>query len=154
MKIPIVFASPRVRLALLVVGIIGLGSFGVGARARLKSHFAREPSVGDAPVLVAAPPQSAGTSLPSHLLTLQPTGFEPAEVRWPKERFFLIVDNRSGVDDITLRVDRAVGGRLKEVRLRMRKQRSAGVFDPPPGKYLLTEANHPGWVCRITISPR
>jgi hypothetical protein len=103
---------------------------------------------------IAAQAQSAGTRLPSHLITILPTGFEPAGVRWPKARFFLVIDNRSAFDDLTLRVDREVGGRLIEVNLKMRRQRSAGVFDPPPGRYVLTEANHPGWVCHITISPQ
>jgi hypothetical protein len=91
--------------------------------------------------------------LTSHLLTLRPSGFEPAEATWPRGQFFLSIDNRSNVNDITLRLDRKAGARVKEVNLKMRKQRSAGVFDPPPGEYLLTEANHPEWVCRITISP-
>jgi len=81
-------------------------------------------------------------------------GFEPAEVSWPKERFFLAVENHSNVNDITLLLDREVGGRVKEVNLKMRKQRAAGIFDLPPGNYVLTVADHPGWVCRITITPR
>lgn len=53
-----------------------------------------------------------------------------------------------------LRLDREAGGRVKEVRLRSKKERAAGVFDLPPGDYLLTEANHPGWVCRIKVTPQ
>ncbi|MGH9971930.1 MAG: hypothetical protein ACREBG_29635 [Pyrinomonadaceae bacterium] len=71
-----------------------------------------------------------------------------------KGQFFLMIDNRSSITDITLRLERKTGGQLKEVNLNMRKKRSAGVFDPPPGEYLLTEANHPEWVCHITISPQ
>lgn len=92
--------------------------------------------------------------VPAHVLVLRPMGFEPAEVSWPKERFFLAVENHSNVNDITLLLDREVGGRVKEVNLKMRKQRAAGIFDLPPGNYVLTVADHPGWVCRITITPR
>jgi hypothetical protein len=117
----------------------------------------KAPDLAEVPAqnLAALPSQAKGpgTRLTSHLLTLRPSGFEPAEAVWPRGQFFLSIDNRSNVNDITLRLDRKAGARLKEVDLKMRKQRSAGVFDPPPGEYLLTEANHPEWVCRITISP-
>lgn len=92
--------------------------------------------------------------VPAHVLVLRPFGFEPAEVSWPKERFFLAIENHSNVNDITVLLDREVGGRVKEVNLKMRKQRAAGSFDLPPGNYLLTVADHPGWVCRVTITPR
>jgi hypothetical protein len=81
-------------------------------------------------------------------------GFEPAEVSWPNDRFFLTIENHTDVSEIKLFLDREVGGRVKEVHLKMRKQRAAGIFDLPPGNYLLTEANHPGWVFRITITAR
>lgn len=93
-------------------------------------------------------------AVPAHVLVLRSMGFEPAEVSWPKDRFFLAVENHTSVSDIKLFLDREAGGRVKEVNLKMRKQRGAGIFDLPPGNYLLTEANHPGWVCRITITPR
>jgi hypothetical protein len=142
-----------------VVAVVILGSFGMSVRARLKNG---PPS--EAPASAEVPPQNLaalpsqvntpGTRLTSHLITLRSSGFEPAEAVWPRGPFFLSIDNRSNVNDITLRVDRRTGGRLKEVNLKMRKQRSAGVFNPPPGQYLLTEANHPEWICHITISPQ
>jgi len=150
--------SGRFRLALLIVAVAILGSFGMSVRGRLENGPpGKAPALaeGSAQNLAALPSQAKepGTRLTSHLLTLRPSGFEPAEVVWPRGQFFLSIDNRSNVNDITLRLDRKAGARLKEVDLKMRKQRSAGVFDPPPGEYLLTEANHPEWVCRITISP-
>jgi hypothetical protein len=91
---------------------------------------------------------------PAHMLVLRPNGFEPAEVSWPKGRFFLAIDNHTGVNNINLLLDREVGGRVKEINLKMRKQRAAGIYDLPPGNYVLTEANHPLWSCRITITPQ
>lgn len=75
---------------------------------------------------------------------MSPRGFDPAEVRWPKGRIFLTVNNLSNVSELVLRLDRKVGGRVKEMNLRSKKERSAGVLDLTPGDYLLTEANHPG----------
>lgn len=152
-KLPIRFSNIRLQIMLLLVATIGLSSLGIGVRAKLTGRQTADSAVlPNEAAIVATQSRAPGTRLPSHLITILPGGFQPAEARWPKERFFLAIDNRSGVDDITLRVDREVGGRLKEVNLKMRRQRSAGVFDPPPGKYVLTEANHPGWVCHITIS--
>ena len=158
---PNILGRGWVRLVSLVLAIIVVGSFGLGVRARLKgrSTTATPAAVANTAAAAAPNPQAAtekgtGTRLQSHLLTLRPDGFEPKEAVWPKGPFFLSVNNRSFVSDITLRVDRQGGARLKEVNLKMRKQRSAGVFDPPPGRYVLSEANHPEWTCQITITPQ
>jgi hypothetical protein len=140
---------------LLASVILVLSGVAMGARAMLTAGVP-----GDAaaharnPAAVPVESKSAGTRVASHQLTLRPGGFDPAEVRWPKGKFFLAINNRSGVDHLTLRLDREAGGRVKEIKLRMRKERSAGVLDLNPGDYLLTEANHPGWVCRIKITPQ
>lgn len=154
-RLPVTLRSTWVRLALLMVAILGFGAFVIIARARLTNH---------PPGQVSAPAQDSAAftaqsksrviRIPSHVITLRPGGFDPAEVSWPKGRFFLTVDNRSNINELTLRLDREVGGRVKETTLRMRKERSAGVFDLTPGTYLLTEADHPGWVCRIRITPQ
>lgn len=151
---PIVFGR-RIRLALLVVAIVGLTSFVIGARARLTNHILGKAS-GPAQNTPAstAPSMPSATRITSHILTLGPRGFDPPEVSWPKGKFLLIIDNRSNVSDLTMRLDREAGGRVKEIKFKMRKERSAGVVDLIPGNYLLTEANHPGWICRMSITPQ
>jgi hypothetical protein len=161
-KFPYAQMSARLRIVALVLAVLVLGSFGLGARARLKSGLSHaapamveNPSAALAPEpQAAAQPSSSATRLTSHLLTLGPNGFEPKEAVWPRGPFFLSVNNRSSLSDITLQIDRQGGGRLKEVSLKMRKQRSAGVLDPPPGRYVISEANHPEWTCQVTITPR
>jgi hypothetical protein len=153
---PFAFGSARVRLALLAVAVVGLGSLVIVARARL-THHARVEAVApeqDHAAAAVAQSKSPETRIISHLLTLSPRGFDPAEVSWPKGRFFLTIDNRSNVSELVLRLDRVAGGRVKEINLKSKKERSAGVLDLHPGEYLLTEANHPGWVCRIKITPQ
>jgi hypothetical protein len=144
-KFPFAFQGQRLRVALLTVAVLVAGVVGIGVRARLKSQAPKTVSPpGVAPLIH----QASNTTKPTaHLLVLRPSGFEPAEVSWPKDRFFVAIDNHTSVSDLE------VGGRVKEVNLKMRKQRAAGVFDLQPGTYLLTEASHPGWVCRITITP-
>lgn len=154
-RFPMAFGSARVRLALLVVAIVGLGGLVIGVRAGLKNHL---PDGVPAPLknttVVTVQSKPKATRLPSHVITLRPSGFDPAEVLWPKGKFFLTIDNRSNVNEINLVLDRQAGRRVKEVKFRMRKERSAGVLELTPGNYLLTESNHPEWVCRIRISPQ
>ena len=92
--------------------------------------------------------------LETELLTLQPTGFEPNEIQRPRGTFILGVDNRSGVDAIELRFVRTDGQRLKVLETQRRKISWREVVDLAPGQYVLSEANHPGWICTVTIRPR
>lgn len=152
---PNTFGNMRVRLALLVVAIVGLSMIVLGVRARLKTQVIGEASTpAKIPEPIAVQSKSPATRIQSHVITLRPGGFDPPEVIWQKGQFFLMINNRSNVNEITLLLERQSGGRVKEIKSRMRKERSAGVFDLPPGDYLLTEANHPQWICRIKISPQ
>lgn len=94
---------------------------------------------------------NSGKRVEAELITLRPTGFDPAEITRPRGRFLLAVDNRSGLDELVLRIDRQDKGRIHERRMARGKLSWRQVVDLQPGSYLLTEANHPEWVCRITI---
>jgi hypothetical protein len=153
--VPVAFGSARVRLALLAVALVALGGLIVVARTRLTDSVRAEaPAPAQEPAAVVAQSKPEGARVTSHVLTVSPRGFDPAEVRWPKGRIFLTVNNLSNVSELVLRLEREVGGRVKEMKLRSKKERSAGVLDLTPGDYLLTEANHPGWVCRIKVTPQ
>ncbi|HEY0763680.1 MAG TPA: hypothetical protein VGD61_15010 [Pyrinomonadaceae bacterium] len=148
-RIRAALSRPLTKIALGLTIILGLLAVATASLAVFRQRIAPPNE------LVHSAVQSrTSANVPAHVLVLRPTGFEPAEVSWPKERFFLAIENHSSVNDITVLLDREVGGRVKEVNLKMRKQRAAGMFDLPPGNYLLTVADHPGWVCRITITPR
>ena len=97
-------------------------------------------------------PSGSERRLPTHLLALNIEGFEPAEVIWERKEFLLVIDNRTAITELTFQLNRVQGTHVKEIKLKARKQRSAGVFDLPPGQYVLTEVNHPDWVCNITIN--
>src|SRR5687768_13866845 len=49
-------------------------------------------------------------------VTIRPTGFDPAGVTAPRGRALLAVDDLSGLDEVTLRLDLETGGRLREVK--------------------------------------
>lgn len=88
----------------------------------------------------------------AELVTIRPTGFDPVEIRRPRGRFILAVNNRSGIHELDLRLDREMGARQHEVRLPRGRPGWKKIVDLPPGRYILTEANHPNWICRITIT--
>jgi hypothetical protein len=90
----------------------------------------------------------------TELITLQPSGFEPNEIRRPQGAFILGVDNRAGVESIELQFMRTDGQRLNALQTPKRKVSWREVVDLAPGEYLLSVANHPEWTCNVTILPR
>jgi hypothetical protein len=80
------------------------------------------------------------------------TGFEPKEINRPKGQFLLVVHNRSGVEEVNLRLDHEAGNRLHEVRVGRDRLDWRAPLDLHPGQYVLTEAGHPGWICRINVT--
>jgi hypothetical protein len=99
-------------------------------------------------------PTQKPARIETEIITILPDGFQPKEVTRPFGRFNLMVDNRSGLADVSLQLDREAGSRLQAVQVNRSQLDWNDVFDLPPGKYTLTEANHSEWVCRITITPR
>jgi hypothetical protein len=146
--------SGRVKLALVVAVCTLLA----GAVCAAKFGRAAAPAVAAAaapsqPTAAATP--AAPARLESEHITIRPTGFEPAEITRPAGRVLLFVNDRSGLDSLDLRLDAENVRRLFEVRVpRDTKGRHEWrqVVALVPGRYVLTEAGHPDWVCRITIT--
>ena len=95
--------------------------------------------------------QSETTKLEMERVTITPTGFEPSVIGRGPGRFLLAVDNRSGHDDLTLHLEGQTG-RLRAQRASRSKASWREVLELAPGEYLLREANHREWLCRITIA--
>ena len=90
-------------------------------------------------------------------LTLRSSGFDLPAITIEKGRTLLVVHNRSGVRDIGLRLTRQVGQageRLREVKLSSGKLDWRTVVELPPGTYILSAADQPGWECRITVNEK
>lgn len=98
--------------------------------------------------------QSNRERVETELVTIRPTGFEPAEISRVQGRFLLAVDNRAGLEEVTLRLDRVAGNRLRDVKVPRRKLDWREFVDLTPGRYVLSEAAHPEWNCTITITPK
>jgi hypothetical protein len=98
-----------------------------------------------------APPEVTEGSVV--VLTLRPDGFWPSEVTVRPGEYLLVVQNRSGLDDYSIRLDREAQGKLHEVKL-SRKLDWRQQFNLTPGNYQVSESGHPEWSCRIAVTPR
>lgn len=120
----------------------GLTAFAV--RAYNKGAGGRPPSV-------AAPSAQINTQTEVAVVTLRPTGFERTEIMRPRGMFWLVVENRSGLQTIDLRINSADSS-LQNIQKMARKNHDwQQALDLRPGQYVLTEAYHPEWSCTITI---
>jgi hypothetical protein len=88
----------------------------------------------------------------SELITILPTGFHPTQIMRPSGKFLLAVENRSGIKQVDLRLNAESGDRLFQVSRTWERADWNEVVNPPPGRYVLTEASHPEWQCVITIT--
>ncbi len=143
--------SRKAALPLIVLVIASIALAG-------RSMFS--PSVTSAPISsiprdsVIQPSASAAQSsqMRTELITIRPTGFDPSEIRLTDGQFRIAVDNKSGLDEVTLRLTREGGARMREVRLPPGQLKWREKLDLPDGTYLLTEANHANWRCRIIVA--
>jgi len=77
---------------------------------------------------------------------------ETREITRPVGKFFLFVENRSGINPITLRLQSDRGQRIIEVTPPQDQLDWADEMNLHPGHYTLTVAERPSWVCEITIT--
>jgi hypothetical protein len=150
--------SPAV---MILMALIILSTLAVSARAWLRpAATVVEPAVSPLKATSPAqpPPAPQGNSkhqaLEAEIVTLRPFGFEPAEIARPKGRFILMVDNRSGLGDMDLQLNRETGNHLHAVKVSKEQLDWNDEFDLSPGRYVLTEAGHPEWSCWITITAK
>ncbi len=92
--------------------------------------------------------------LEAEIVTITPTGFEPGEITRPRGRFILAIDNRSGLEEVQLYVERETGVRVHSSLNRKGKLAWRDVIDLPQGVYVLRAANEESWRCRITLTLR
>ncbi len=92
--------------------------------------------------------------LEAEIVTITPTGFEPHEINRPQGRFILAIDNRSGLEEVQMYVERETGARVHSSLNRKGKLAWRDVMDLPQGVYVLRAANEESWRCRITLTSR
>lgn len=98
--------------------------------------------------------QSSAEQVEVEVITVRANGFEPLELTRPQGAFMLAIINHSGETELALKLDGVHGNRVHEVRLPTGRIRWNKRFDLPPGDYVLSEQNHPDWICRIKLTSR
>lgn len=148
---PYIKASfPRFTL-LLLIGLLFLSAALI--LARIKPEQQNHASPAQAGTVSPARGERA-EQLEAELVTVMPTGFEPDEITRPRGRFILAIDNRSGLDEVQLYLERETGALLNSAPTRKGKLKWRDVMDQPPGVYILRAVNDESWRCRITITSR
>ena len=88
----------------------------------------------------------------SELITITPHGFEPQEITRPQGRVLLMVENQSDLAVTSLQLTREAGPRIDEMRVPREQPNWSEAIDLHPGRYVLTDSEHPDWQCRIIIT--
>jgi hypothetical protein len=104
-------------------------------------------------VAVVGAEQNRTTLVESEVVTITRRGFEPVSITRPEGRFILMIENPNW-QLLNLRLSREAGQSLKEVRASRQEPNWNDILDLQPGRYLLTEQNHPEWTCLIIITAR
>ena len=103
------------------------------------------------PAHPSKPPAPGQTQTETMRVTITTIGFDPDELTHAAGQVTLAVDNRSGLDEVRLRLDREGGDRLVDVLVERGQLDWHDTVTLSAGRYLLTEANHPQWTCQITV---
>ena len=83
-------------------------------------------------------------------LELTSNGFVPAQLTHASGVFAIEVENKSGIEEFTLKLMSQDGTVLNEVPVN--KGSAAWTVNLQPGQYSLKEINHEQWVCTITVN--
>jgi hypothetical protein len=85
-------------------------------------------------------------------LMLKADGFAPTEVRTHGRKFLLSLDNRTDVKQLTLRMTRSDGVRIREFLVPAGGGDWSELFELQPGTYTFSEMGHPNWICTIVVT--
>jgi len=144
------------KMTLLVALVVAITAIALAKRSIFPSKVGSSASVSagksEAITPVAAQRQRTIANMEAELVTVTPHGFEPREITRPQGAFLLLIDNRSGLGQVNLHLSREAGAQLLDVPVPREQPNWSEVIALPPGRYVLTEADHPRWLCRLTIT--
>jgi len=136
----------RITVALIAAVFVGVMAVAYGMRSWGKpSKKVRAASLAPDKKLARRPTGSISVKI-------TPTGFEPSEVSCSEGAYLIGVYNRSGLRTVDLQLDREAGNRLHEVTVPREMLDWKRVVELAPGRYILSEVNHPEWSCKINVS--
>jgi hypothetical protein len=117
-------------------------------RAIGRASFSPEPQSPGSQQIASAKPLA-------HVETAQTTlsrwGFQPSSLSVKAGTVLLMVNNRSGFGSMTWNLSVERGQSLRSVTIPSEELDWIEELQLPVGTYTLTEANHPNWICRLTV---
>jgi len=111
------------------------------------------PATGASNATVPGGTAQAAIPASAELLMLTTDGFVPDQITRPAGPFYLVVEDRSGLDQATLQLTSQNGVNVRSMVSSLEKGEALDILDLQPGTYTFTEASNPKWVCEITITP-
>ncbi len=154
----------RLTIALLTIAVIVGATSAVASRLHPWHRWGSDVSGRDSLIPASPNPSEIGKSIAqgppqaklteSVLLTITPRGFDLKEITVPAVPFFLLVENRSGLSEMSLSLQRETGNLVRAARVQREDLDWAELLDLTPGRYVITEASHPEQVCRLMVTPR
>ena len=96
--------------------------------------------------------QSPSSRIEAEIIVLRSEGFQPREIRRPPGRFLLALQNQSSEEEVSLVLTQESGPSLRQIRFAKGQSKLRDFIELPPGRYVLTETNHPEWRCSIVIA--
>jgi hypothetical protein len=94
----------------------------------------------------------ASTNTQVVLFALQAEGFEPTEMQLSPGEYLFVVTNRSGLDEVNVRLVRENGQQMIADKVGLKGKELKRRLHLAPGTYRLTETDHPDWACTIVVS--
>jgi hypothetical protein len=149
--------------ALIILVISGLAVAGRG-------YVAHRRAASDNEIPPVRVDQWNGQQPVASVITLRPTGFEPSALKLPTGRVLIMVENRSGLTEMVLKLlsqspagdvpvllaERPQDDTSKRLQVQVPREKPTwgNVIELTSGQYVLREVNHPDWGCQISVSDR
>lgn len=145
----------RLTVVLVIVSVLLLASLAINARTWLTTRNATDsataPSrqVVEPPMIVASASRQEETEVV--LTTLTSSGFTPAAVTHGAGSFQIVIQNKSNVPTLDLRLNGEASSRWQRQNTLGEVQGWVATVELEAGTYTITEAQHPEWVCRLIV---
>jgi hypothetical protein len=93
----------------------------------------------------------AGSEVKLVLLALRPEGFETSEMQLDPGDYVFIIGNRTGLRDVSVRLDREGIGRIATAMVGGKQKDWKQRIKLTTGVYVVTANDNPNWTCRIVV---
>ena len=147
-------------LPVMLIIVLGIASLCL-MRTYAKNAKGDKPTMAAPRTELRSPTSSSPAMLPTvqaddddkgFWLTIRPTGFEVKEMTIPAGDYFVVVQNATGLNRFSLRVEREAGVRIYDLRFPKYQKYWKQMVRLVPGHYVISEPDHADWVCQVTVN--